>query len=138
MGAFRYVFSDDDNSLLSQHEYQAYFLYFGNINRRNNWATWCWNNSSHHEVCDTSNNLSYQLSVFAITSCLRAEIVNYFFFIYCRVSRYLHYKADDLEQLNLNKKTEKRFIYWTASISTALTVLLTVILYFIWDDIYCA
>ena len=58
-------------------------------------------------------------------------------FVQKLVYRYLHYKADDLEQLDHNKKTEKRFIYWTTGISAALTVILTVILYFIWDDIYC-
>jgi hypothetical protein len=58
-------------------------------------------------------------------------------FVQKLVSRYLHYKAEDLDQLNLNKKKEKIFIYWTGGISVAFTVVLTVSLYFIWDDIYC-
>jgi hypothetical protein len=73
-------------------------------------------------------------SIIFLINCL--FLLSLHVFVQKLVSRYLHYKAENLEQLNLNKKKERRFIYWTTGISAALILVLTVTLFFIWKDIY--
>jgi hypothetical protein len=56
-------------------------------------------------------------------------------FVQKLVSRYFFYKAESLEELNYSKIKEKRFIYSTMVFSMFIIAVMTVTLYFIWNDI---